>query len=157
MALFCAAIRRDSGSPLKCPFIAVFRNSRVRFQQFVTWNIHTVFFLLISVDLLLFFTGPLAHWVECSSMARETGVLSQVKSYKKLKKCYLISPCLTPSIIRHVSRVKWSNPGKWVAPSLHLGVVAIEKGAFGSPSTSVTNFSFLLSFFSSVDCFSSLP
>ena len=29
-------------------------------------------------------------------------------------------------------------------PSLHLGVVAIEKGAFGSPSTMVTNFTFYL-------------
>ena len=27
-----------------------------------------------------------------------------------------------------------------VAPSLHLGVVAIEKGAFGLPSTMVANF-----------------
>ena len=30
------------------------------------------------------------------------------------------------------------------APPLHLGVVAIEKGAFGSPSTKVANFIFLL-------------
>ena len=35
---------------------------------------------------------------------------------------------------------KWSNPGKGVAPSLHLDVVAIEKGAFGSPSTMVSQF-----------------
>ena len=34
-----------------------------------------------------------------------------------------------------LSRVKWSNPGKGIALSLHLGVVAIEKGAFWSPST----------------------
>ena len=31
------------------------------------------------------------------------------------------------------------------ALSLHLGVVAIEKGAFGSPSTKVANFTFYLS------------
>ena len=31
--------------------------------------------------------------------------------------------------------VKWSNPGKGVAPS--LGVVATEKGTFGSPPTTV--------------------
>ena len=36
---------------------------------------------------------------------------------KDLKKCYLIPPCLTVSIIRYISRVKWSNPGKGVAPS----------------------------------------
>ena len=34
------------------------------------------------------------------------------------------------------------------APSLPLGVVAIEKGAFGSPSTTVANFTyFFLSLF----------
>ena len=52
-------------------------------------------------------------------------------------------PCLTLSIIRYGPRVKWSNPGKAVAPSLHLGVVAIEKEAFGSPSTNVANFTLL--------------
>ena len=31
---------------------------------------------------------------------------------------------------------------KGVAPPLQLGVVTIEKGAFGSPSTTVTNFTF---------------
>ena len=50
-------------------------------------------------------------------MARETWVQSQVESYQRLKKWYLIPPCLTLSIIRYGSRVKWSNPGKGVAPS----------------------------------------
>ncbi len=45
---------------------------------------------------------------------------------------YLMPPCLTLSIIWYRSRVKWSNSGKGVAPPLHIGVVAIEKGAFGS-------------------------
>ena len=35
----------------------------------------------------------------------------------KTQKWYLIPPCLTLSIIRYVSRVKWSNPRKGVAPS----------------------------------------
>ena len=78
--------------------------------------------------------------VECLTMDRETGVQSQVESYQRLKKWYLIPLCLTLSIIRYVSRVKWSNPRKGVAPPLHLGVVAIEKGALGSPSTTVANF-----------------
>ena len=42
-------------------------------------------------------------------MARETRVQSQVASYQRLLKWYLIPPCLTISIIRYVSRVKWSN------------------------------------------------
>ena len=50
-------------------------------------------------------------------MVRETCVRSQVESNQRLKKWYLIPPCLTLSNIRHVSRVKWGNPGKGVAPS----------------------------------------
>ena len=54
---------------------------------------------------------------EYSPMARETGIQSQVESYQRLKKWYFIPPCLTLSNIRYISRVKWSNPGKGVAPS----------------------------------------
>ena len=50
-------------------------------------------------------------------MVRETGVQSQVGSYHRFLKWYLIPTCLTLSIIRYVSRVKWSNPGKGLAPS----------------------------------------
>ena len=50
-------------------------------------------------------------------MVRETWVQSQVKSYQRLLKWYLIPPCLTLSIIRYISRIKWSNPEKGVAPS----------------------------------------
>ena len=35
----------------------------------------------------------------------------------KTQKWYLMPPCLTLSIIRYVSRVKWSHPGNGVAPS----------------------------------------
>ena len=77
-------------------------------------------------------------------MVWETGVQSQVESYQRLKKWYFMPPCLTLSIIRYGSRVKWSNPGKGVAHPLHLGIVAIEKEAFGSPSTTVSNFILLL-------------
>ena len=48
-------------------------------------------------------------------MAREIGVQSQIESYQRFKKWYLIPPCLTLSIIRYGSRPKWSNPGKGVA------------------------------------------
>ena len=54
---------------------------------------------------------------ECSPMAQETGIQSLVESYQRIKKWYLMSPCLTLSIISYGSRVKWSNPGKGVAPS----------------------------------------
>ena len=55
----------------------------------------------------------------------------------------MIPPYLILSNIRYVLRVKWNNPGKGVAPPLHLGVVANEKGAFWLPSTTVAKFTSL--------------
>ena len=71
----------------------------------------------------------LALWVECSAMVRETWVQSQVASYQRLEKWYLIPPCLTLSNIKYVSRVKWSNPGKGVAPSPTPGYSSYWKGS----------------------------
>ena len=53
-------------------------------------------------------------------------------------KLYFILPCLTLNKLRYASRVKWSNPAEGVAPSLTPR--CIEKGAFRSLSTMVTNF-----------------
>ena len=76
-------------------------------------------------------------------MVQETRVQSQVESYQRFKKWYLMPPCLTLSIIKYRSRVKWSSPGIGeLRPSLHLGVVANEKGAFKSPLTTVANFTY---------------
>ena len=61
-------------------------------------------------------TGYFLAFLKDSPMARETWVQSQVESYQRLKKWYLMPPCLTLSIIRYGSMVKWSNPGKGVAP-----------------------------------------
>ena len=94
-------------------------------------------------DYIYIYIYELTHQFEYLSMARETGVQSQAESYQRLKKWYLISPYLTLNIIRYVSRVKWSNPRKGVAPSLHLSVVAIGKGTFETPSTTVTNFTYV--------------
>ena len=58
-------------------------------------------------------------------MVRKTWVQSQIVSYQRLEKWYLIPPCLTVSNIRYVSKVKWSYPGKVVVPS--PTVVGIEK------------------------------
>ena len=43
--------------------------------------------------------------------------------------------------VRIKGKVEQSREG--VAPPLHLGVVAIEKGAFGLPSTMVANFTYI--------------
>ena len=55
--------------------------------------------------------------VESLPIVWETRVWFWVELYQRLKKWYLMPPCLTLSIIRYVSRGKWSNPGKRVAPS----------------------------------------
>ena len=39
-------------------------------------------------------------------MVRETRVQSQVESYQRLKKWYLMPPCFTLSIIRYGSKIK---------------------------------------------------
>ena len=74
--------------------------------------------------------------LECSPIVQETRVQSQVESYKKLKKKkkkkkkrYLMPPFLTLSIIRYGSRVKWSNPGKGVAPSPTPQCSSYRKGS----------------------------
>ena len=57
---------------------------------------------------------------------------------------YLMPPCLTLNIKTYRSRVKGINPGKKVAPSLDIGVEAIEKGALDSLSTTIVNFTLYL-------------
>ena len=49
--------------------------------------------------------------------ANSPEVHTQVESYQRLKKWYLIFLCLTLSIIRYVSRVKWHKPRKGIVPS----------------------------------------
>ena len=56
----------------------------------------------------------------------------------KTQKMVLGATLLNTQHYRWVSRVKWNNPGK-CSPFLHFGVVSIEKGAFGSHSTTVAN------------------
>ena len=66
---------------------------------------------------------------ECSSMVWETRVQYHVESYQRLQKWYLMPPCSTLSIIRHGSRVKWSNQGNGVAPSLTHQCSSYWKGS----------------------------
>ena len=74
------------------------------------WYLIELFLMFINNIYLI-----LTKWVECLPTIWETWVQSHVESYQKLLKWYLISPCLTVSNIRYVSRVKWSNLGKGVA------------------------------------------
>ena len=67
--------------------------------------------------------------VECSPISQETGVQYQVESYQRLKKRYLIPPCLTLNIIMHISRVKGNNLRKGVVPSPTLRWSSYWKGS----------------------------
>ena len=69
------------------------------------------------VSLLLVYVLDIGMRVRVFPMAQEIWVQSLVETYQRLKKWYLMPPCLTLSNIRYVSRVKWSNPGKGVAHS----------------------------------------
>ena len=60
----------------------------------------------------------------------------------KTQKRYLMPPCLTFSFIRYWSRIKWSSLGNEVAPFPTPWCCSYWKGAFGSPSTTVTNFTY---------------
>ena len=66
-------------------------------------------------------SGSLAQWVECSPMVRVTGVQSQVESYMVLD---------TSLLNTQNYKVKWSNPGKGVAPSPTFRWSSNRKGSF---------------------------
>ena len=72
--------------------------------------------------------------VDCLLMIQETGVQSQVKSYQRLKKTVFDAALLNTQ--HYKVRIK----DKVEHAPLHLGVVAIEKRALGSPLTKVANF-----------------
>ena len=130
-----------SPSPFNNPLVTV-PKAPITIGIIVTFMFHSFFFQFPSkVDVLIFLfiffqfyslvsrdSGWLALWVECSPMVQENWVQSQVTSYQRDLKWYLISSCLTFSSIRYVSRVKWTNPGKGVAPSSTLWCWSYWKG-----------------------------
>ena len=83
-------------------------------------------------------------------MVRETGVQSQVESYQRLKKWYSIPPCLSQHYKVWIKGKVEQSREKSLHPPQHLGVVAMEKGAFGSRLTTVANFSYLNQWFPTV-------
>ena len=58
---------------------------------------------------------------------------------KRLKKIVLDASFLNTQQYNVWIKNKWSNPEKGVVPSSYTSVVAIEKGAFGSPTNTVAN------------------
>ena len=77
-------------------------------------------------------------------MVQKIGIQSQVESYQRLKIWYLM---LNTQHYKVRIKVNWSNSGNGLVPSPRPQCSAIEKGAFWSPSTKVTNFNFYLYIF----------
>ena len=72
-------------------------------------------------------------------MVRETRVQSQVESYQRLKTMVLDAALLNTQHYKVRIKGKVEQSWEWSCTPLHFGVVAIEKGAFGLPSTEVAN------------------
>ena len=70
-------------------------------------------FSVLLFPIFLFWPNELSVYQQIERQ----GVQSLVESYGRLKKWYLMPPCLTLSIIRYGSRIKWSHPGKGIALS----------------------------------------
>ena len=68
-------------------------------------------------------------------MVQETWAQSQVASYQRLK-------MVLDTSLLNTQHYKVRIKGKVERPPLRLSVVAIEKGAFWLPSTTVANFTF---------------
>ena len=76
------------------------------FIVFGLWKAKSTKNVLIFI-VFIFRQWPGKHWFN-----------PWIESYQRLKKWYLMPPCLTLSIIRYGSRVKWGNPGIGVASPL---------------------------------------
>ena len=73
--------------------------------------------------------GPLANTLP--TFVYSPGDLRSIPGWviPKTQKWHLMPPCLTLSNIREGSRVKWSNPGKGVAPSPTPQCSSYQKGS----------------------------
>ena len=71
----------------------------------------------------------LAQLLECSLKVRETGVLSQVESYQRLKK--IVLDAYLVNIQHYIVQIKskWSTPGKIVSPSSTIRCSHYWKGS----------------------------
>ena len=77
-------------------------------------------------------------------IVQETGVQSQVESYRRLKKWKkIVHDAALLSTQHYKVMIKGKVEQSWEWSSALLGVVAIEKEALGSPSMKVAIFTYL--------------
>ena len=92
-------------------------------------NVSAVVSAGLQVFLVCLRTGmiqPFSKFDCCSNKITKNFWRSE--SYQRLKKWYLVPPCLTFSNIRYASRIKWSNPEKGVMPSSTPWCSSYRKG-----------------------------
>ena len=77
-------------------------------------------------------------------MVRKTEVQIPGRVIPKTQKIVLDAALFSTQHYKMRIKGKVDNPGKGVAPPQHLSVVAIEKGAFASPSTKLANFTYYI-------------
>ena len=76
-------------------------------------------------------------------MVQESGFLIPGQVIPKTQKMVLDATLLSTQHYKVKIKGKVEQFWEWSsAPPLHLGVVAIEKGAFWSPSTTIANFTY---------------
>ena len=85
--------------------------------KLISSNVHKNKISFVELWILRTISFRITFPIECSPMVLETRVQSQVESYQRLKRWYVIPPCLTLIMLRYVWRIKWSNTMEGVALS----------------------------------------
>ena len=109
---------------------------------YIVYNMNISFMMCVYVCIYIYIYIYIYMCV-CVCHKIDIHTINIYNIYQRLKKFFLVPPCLTLSILRYVSNVSVAMQGKVSCPLLHLGVVAIEKEAFRLPSTLFTNFLYL--------------
>ena len=98
------------------------------------------FFIALSIYLPLSRLIVLVYTVFANGPGNQGSILGHI--IRMTLKWYLIPPCLILNNIRYVSRVKWSNPGKGVAP-----FSTPQCSSYWKRSIQVANFTYLLTLY----------
>ena len=112
-------------SPLKYPYSFF----PFLFPRFSCYSI-CIYFAVIFITFLIFII-KLGIGITVTVFANGPGDLGSIlgRVIQKTQKWYLTPPCLTLSIIRYGSRIKWVSPRKGVAPSPTLWCSSYRKGS----------------------------
>ena len=90
-----------------CIYIYIYIYTYIYIYIYIYVHTHIYIYIYIYIYICIYiyiyiyiYNRTLAWWLKCSPVAWETWVHSQVELYQRLKKWYLMPPCLALSIIR---------------------------------------------------------